>query len=48
MPMGDQVGLWICLYLYGETAAAVATREEPVWQAWLARLFPAAVGQERS
>jgi len=48
MPMGDQVGLWICLYLYGETAAAVAAREEPVWQAWVGRLFPAAVGQQGS
>ena len=48
MPMGDHVGLWICLYLYGEGAAGVAAREEPVWQAWLARLFPAPVGQERS
>ena len=45
MPMGGQVCLYICLYLYGDGAGAVAAREEPVWQGWLARLFPAPVGQ---
>jgi hypothetical protein len=45
MPMGGQVCLYICLYLYGDGAPAVVAREEPVWQAWLARLFPAPVGQ---
>jgi uncharacterized protein YndB with AHSA1/START domain len=44
-PMGGQVYVYVCLYLYGEKASAVAAREEPVWQAWLARLFPAPVEQ---
>ena len=29
--------------LYGEAGRAAAEREESVWQAWLARLFPAPV-----
>jgi uncharacterized protein YndB with AHSA1/START domain len=45
MPMGGQVCLYVCLYLYGQGARAVAAREEPVWRAWLERLFPAPVGQ---
>ena len=45
MSMGSQVCLYLCLYLYGDTARAVATREQPVWRAWLDRLFPAPVGQ---
>lgn len=44
MTMGGQACLYVCLYLYGEGARAIAAREEPVWQAWLARLFPAPVG----
>jgi len=48
MPMGGQVCLYICLYLYGDKARAVAEREEPVWQAWLGKLFPAPVGQPES
>ena len=45
MPMGGQVYVYVCLYLYGKEAHAVAAREEPVWRAWLDRLFPAPVGQ---
>jgi uncharacterized protein YndB with AHSA1/START domain len=30
-----------CLYLYGDTAAEVARRDEPRWREWLAGLFPA-------
>ncbi|HET9326105.1 MAG TPA: SRPBCC domain-containing protein [Candidatus Eisenbacteria bacterium] len=48
MPMGGQMCVYLCLYLYGEGARSVATREAPVWQAWLARLFPAPVGQPGS
>ncbi len=48
MPMGGQSYLYACLYLYGDGASAVAAREEPVWQAWLGRLFPAPVGQPGS
>ena len=43
MPMGPQVCVYVCLYLYGEAGRAAATSEESVWQAWLARLFPAPV-----
>jgi len=45
MPMGESVCLYICLYLYGEGSREIAAREEPVWQGWLARLFPAPVEQ---
>ena len=48
LPMGDQVYLYVCLYLYGEGAAAMVAREEPVWRAWLERLFPAPVEQAGS
>jgi len=48
MSMGGQACLYLCLYLYGDGARAVAAREEPVWQAWLGRLFPAPVGQPES
>ncbi|HTO89630.1 MAG TPA: SRPBCC domain-containing protein [Candidatus Sulfotelmatobacter sp.] len=43
--MGGQAYVYLCLYLYGHAAGAVAGREEPVWQAWLNRLFPAPVEQ---
>ncbi len=46
MPMGEQVMLSLTLYLYGDEARAVATREEPVWNAWLGRLFPAPVATQ--
>jgi len=36
------------LYLYGNGAQDVAAREEPVWQAWLDRLFPAPVKRDMS
>jgi uncharacterized protein YndB with AHSA1/START domain len=45
MPMGGQVCVSVRFYLYGDGAPAVAAREEPVWRAWLDRLFPAPVGQ---
>jgi uncharacterized protein YndB with AHSA1/START domain len=40
MAMGGQVYLPIRLYLFGDQPAAVAAREEPAWQAWMARHFP--------
>jgi uncharacterized protein YndB with AHSA1/START domain len=40
LPMGGQVYLPIRLYLFGDQSAAVAAREEPAWQAWMARHFP--------
>jgi uncharacterized protein YndB with AHSA1/START domain len=45
MPMGGQVCLYVCLYLYGADARGIVAREQPVWQAWLDRLFPAPVEQ---
>ena len=48
MPMGGQVCVGATLYLYGDQARAVVAREEPVWRAWLDRLFPAPVGQPES
>jgi uncharacterized protein YndB with AHSA1/START domain len=40
LSMGGQVYLSIRLYLYGDRAADVAARDEPVWQAWMSKLFP--------
>src|SRR5436189_210966 len=40
--MGGQVCLSVRLYLYGAQARAVATREAPVWQAWINGLLPPA------
>ncbi len=33
--MGNQVFLTVSFYLYGQSAAAVAARDEPLWQTWL-------------
>ena len=41
-PMGAQALLSMAFYLYGESAAAAAAREEPRWQAWMAAQFPPA------
>ena len=41
-PMGDQVHVAFTFYLYGDGAAAAATRDEPQWQTWMAALFPPA------
>ncbi len=40
--MGDQVCMYLCLYLYGAQAGAVASRETPVWQGWISEVFPPA------
>ncbi len=40
--MGGQVYLGISLYLYGDRAAAVVARDEPLWRAWLNERFPSA------
>jgi len=42
--MGSQVFLSMSFYLYGDTAAATAARDEPPWQNWVAEHFPAASG----
>jgi uncharacterized protein YndB with AHSA1/START domain len=39
--MGDQVCLAVAVYLYGDHAQEVASREEPAWQRWMAQRFPA-------
>ncbi len=36
-----QVHVAICLFFYGDDAAAVAEREAPLWKAWVERVFPA-------
>jgi uncharacterized protein YndB with AHSA1/START domain len=41
MDMGGQVLLSVRMYLYGEAATVAASREEPVWQAWIGEHFPA-------
>jgi uncharacterized protein YndB with AHSA1/START domain len=42
MPMGGSACLPIRLYLYGDDAKAIATREEQKWQAWIGDRFPPA------
>lgn len=48
MPMGGMVYLPFRFYLYGETAPDVVAREEPRWQAWMARLFPMPTAAEEA
>jgi uncharacterized protein YndB with AHSA1/START domain len=38
---GGQVLLVLDFYFYGDQAAAIATREQPQWQAWMTDHFPA-------
>jgi uncharacterized protein YndB with AHSA1/START domain len=40
--MGGQVCVAIKFYLYGERAAATAAHDQPLWEAWINRQFPAA------
>ena len=40
MTMGGQTCVFLRIYLYGDHAHAVAAREEPRWQAWMAERFP--------
>ncbi len=42
MPMGGQVYLSVRFYLYGDKAAAVVARDEPLWQMWMNEHFAAA------
>jgi hypothetical protein len=39
----DKVQVGIGLYLYGESAAATAARDEELWQRWMSRHFPTAI-----
>ena len=41
---GGMVMAMVSFYLYGDAAAAVAKRDEPLWQAWMSQHFPAANG----
>ena len=41
MEIGEQVLLSLRFYLYGDAALGVGTRDEPVWQAWIGKHFPA-------
>ena len=41
LPMGGKVYMIVRVYLYGSRAAAVAPREEGVWQSWIGARFPA-------
>jgi len=43
-PCGGPTMVSVSFYLYGEGAAAVAAREEPLWRAWMDEHFPAATG----
>lgn len=40
MSMGDSVLVMIRLFLYGEGASEASAREEPSWQAWMAKHYP--------
>lgn len=40
-PAGDKAFISVSLYLYGETAATVAERDQAAWTAWMSGLFPA-------
>ncbi len=39
MPMGGTVLLSMRLFLYGDRAATAATRDEPLWRAWMEKNF---------
>jgi uncharacterized protein YndB with AHSA1/START domain len=40
--IGPQVSISIWTYLYGDEAADIAARDEPLWAAWLSELTPPA------
>ncbi|MGH9815274.1 MAG: hypothetical protein ACRD6I_04270, partial [Candidatus Acidiferrales bacterium] len=39
---GGMVLVSVGFFLYGDATAAVAKRDEPSWQAWMQKQFPAA------
>lgn len=41
LPMGGMTFLSVRLFLFGNDAASIASREEPMWRTWLAKHFPA-------
>jgi hypothetical protein len=44
LPMGGMTFLSVRFFLFGDNAASVAKREEPVWRSWLAKQFPPPAG----
>ena len=46
--MGGQVCVVMNFYLYGEGAAAIVERDQPLWQAWLAEQLPSLAGAEEA
>lgn len=44
--MGEQTLLMVSFYLYGENAAALAARDEPVWQSWIQQNFAPATAAD--
>ena len=40
-PAGEKAWVTVSFYLYGDTAAAVAERDQSAWTAWMTNLFPA-------
>lgn len=39
-PINEQILLSLRFYLYGEDAAEVVSREEPIWRSWMEERFP--------
>ena len=44
MPMGGMTFLSVRFFLFGDDAASIAKREEPLWRSWLEKHFPAPAG----
>lgn len=40
-PAGEKAFVSVSFYLYGDTAAAVVSRDQSAWTAWMTNLFPA-------
>lgn len=44
MPMGGMTFLSVRFFLFGDDAAGIAKREEPLWRSWLEKHFPTPAG----
>ena len=40
LPMGGMTFLSVRFFLFGDDAASIAKREEPMWRTWLEKHFP--------
>ena len=40
LPMGGQVFLVVDVFQYGDRAAAIVARDQPLWQSWMQKHFP--------